>query len=45
MLESLEEKLKDLIKELQDEKDHQKQQSILKSINDIVMIKEKIKKI
>ena len=45
LLESLEEKLESLVKELQDEKDHQKQQSILKSINDIVMIKEKIKKI
>ncbi len=45
ILENLEEKLQDLFKELQAEKDYQKQQIILKSINDIVMIKEKIKKI
>jgi UPF0148 protein len=41
----LEQKLKELTKELEHEEDHQKQQQILKSINDIINIKEKIKKI
>lgn len=45
LLASLEQKLKELTKELEHEKDHQKQQQILKSINDIINIKEKIKKI
>lgn len=45
LLASLEQKLKELTGELEHEKDHQKQQEILKSINDIVDIKEKIKKI
>ncbi len=45
ILESLEQKLKDLTEELEREKDHEKQQKILQSINDIIMIKEKIKKI
>lgn len=45
VLVSLEQKLKELTVELEHEKDHQKQQQILKSINDIINIKEKIKKI
>jgi len=45
VLESLEQKLTDLTKELECEKDHEKQQKILKSINDIIMIKEKLKKL
>ncbi|MGI0026503.1 MAG: Sjogren's syndrome/scleroderma autoantigen 1 family protein [Nitrosopumilaceae archaeon] len=45
LLASLEQKLKELTGELEREKDHQKQQQILKSINDIINIKEKIKKI
>ncbi len=45
ILESLEQKIKDLTEELEREKDHEKQQKILQSINDIIMIKEKIKKI
>lgn len=45
LLAGLEQKLKELTGELEHEKDHQKQQEILKSINDIVDIKEKIKKI
>jgi UPF0148 protein len=45
LLASLEQKLQELTKELEHEKDHQKQQQILKSINDIINIKEKIKKI
>ena len=45
VLASLEQKLTILTVELEHEKDHQKQQQILKSINDIINIKEKIKKI
>jgi len=45
ILARLEQKLKELTQELEHEKDHQKQQQILKSINDIINIKEKIKKI
>ena len=44
-LDKLDQKLKDLTNELQDEKDHTKQQQILKSINDIIAIKERLKKI
>jgi UPF0148 protein len=44
-LDKLDQKLKDLTDELQQEKDHTKQQQILKSINDIVAIKERLKKI
>lgn len=44
-LEKLDQKLKDLTDELQDEKDHTKQQQILKSINDIIAIKERLEKI
>ena len=44
MFENLDQKLKDLTEELEREKDHEKQQKILKSINDIIMIKEKPKK-
>ena len=41
--EKLDQKLKDLTDELQQEKDYAKQQQILKSINDIIAIKEKLK--
>ncbi|MDE1726500.1 MAG: hypothetical protein KGH89_04475 [Thaumarchaeota archaeon] len=44
-LEKLDQKIKDLTDELQQEKDYTKQQQILKSINDIISIKEKLKKI
>ncbi len=44
-LEKLEQKLKDLTEELGRELDHEKQQKILKSINDIIEIKEKLKKL
>ena len=42
-IEKLDQKLKDLADELQKEKDHIKQQQILKSINDIIAVKEKLK--
>ncbi|MGB6462980.1 MAG: Sjogren's syndrome/scleroderma autoantigen 1 family protein [Nitrosotalea sp.] len=45
VLDKLDQKLKDLTNELQQEKDHTKQQQILKSINDIIAIKERLKKI
>lgn len=45
VLESLEQKLKDLTEELEHEKDHEKQQKILKSMDDVIMIKEKLKKL
>ncbi len=41
-VDKLEQKLKDLTDELQKEKDHTKQQQILKSINDIIAVKEKL---
>lgn len=44
-IDKLDQKLKDLTDELQEEKDHTKQQQILKSINDIIAIKERLKKI
>ena len=44
-LGKLDQKLKDLTDELQQEKDHAKQQQILRSINDIIAIKERLKKI
>ncbi len=40
----LEQKLKKISKELEQEKDHEKQQEILKSINSIVEILNKLKK-
>ena len=43
-LEVLEKKLKNLSKELEEEKDHKKQQEILKSINSLMEIIEKLKK-
>ena len=43
LLDTLEKKLEELSKELEQEKDHDKQQSILKSINSILEMKEKIK--
>lgn len=45
ILENLDQKLQDLTKELEHEKDHEKQQKILKSMDDILMIKEKLKKL
>ena len=44
-LDKLDQKLKDLTDELQQENNHTKQQQILKSINDIIAIKERLKKI
>ena len=43
LIDTLEKKLEELSKELEQEKDHDKQQSILKSINSILEMKEKIK--
>ncbi|MGI0087474.1 MAG: Sjogren's syndrome/scleroderma autoantigen 1 family protein [Nitrosotalea sp.] len=43
--DKLDQKLKDLTDELYQEKDHTKQQQILRSINDIIAIKERLKKI
>jgi UPF0148 protein len=43
LIDTLEKKLEELSKELEQEKDHNKQQSILKSINSILEMKEKIK--
>jgi UPF0148 protein len=43
LIDTLENKLEELSKELEQEKDHDKQQSILKSINSILEMKEKIK--
>ena len=40
----LEEKLKELTDELQREKNYEKQQQILRSINEILSVKEKLKK-
>ncbi len=44
-IDKLEEKLKGLIDELQREKNYEKQQQILRSINEIIAIKEKLKKL
>lgn len=44
-IDILDQKLKDLTKELLEEKDHAKQQLILKSINEIVSAKEKLKRL
>src|SRR5574337_1111899 len=41
--DKLDQKLKDLTDELHQEKDHTKQQQILKSINDILAVREKLK--
>jgi len=43
--DKLEEKLKELADELQREKNYEKQQQILRSINEIIAIKEKLKKL
>jgi len=43
-LEKFEQKLKALSEELEHEKDHQKQQQIIKSISDLMGIMEKLKK-
>ena len=43
LIDTLDKKLEELSKELEQEKDHNKQQSILKSINSILEMKEKIK--
>lgn len=42
-IDKLDEKLKELTNDLEKEKDHEKQQQILKSINEIIAIKEKLK--
>lgn len=44
-VEILDQKLLDLTNELQAEKDHEKQQQILKTINDLVATKEKLKRL
>ena len=44
-LDQLEAKLKELASELEHEKDYQKQRQILQSINDIITVKEKLKKL
>ncbi len=44
LIETLEKKLTDLSQELEQESDHQKQQSILKSINSIIEAIDKTKK-
>ena len=41
----LEQKLKDLTEDLQKEKDYEKQQQILRSISEIIVIREKLRKI
>ena len=41
----LDKKLKDLTMELEHEKDHKKQQQILQSINEIISVKAKLKKL
>ncbi len=43
--DKLDQKLKELTDELEKEKDYQKQQQILRSINEIILIKEKLRKI
>jgi UPF0148 protein len=43
LIDTLDKKLEELSKELEQEKDHNKQQSILKSINSILEMKDKIK--
>lgn len=43
-IDKLEQKLRELTDELEHEKDYRKQQQILRSINDIITIKEKLKK-
>jgi UPF0148 protein len=42
---NLDQKLKDLTEDLQREKDYEKQQQILRSINEIIVIREKLRKI
>jgi UPF0148 protein len=44
-LEKLDTKLKELTDELEHEKDYEKQQQILRSINDIITVKGKLKEI
>jgi len=44
-LDKLEQKLKELTDELSSEKDYEKQQQILRSISDIISVKEKLKKL
>lgn len=43
--DKLDQKIKELTDELEKEKDHEKQQQILRSINEIISIKEKLEKI
>jgi len=44
-LDKLEQKLKELTNELSSEKDYEKQQQILRSISEIISVKEKLKKL
>jgi len=44
-MSKLDQKLKDLTEDLQREKDYEKQQQILRSINEIIEIREKLRKI
>lgn len=44
-IDKLDEKLKQLTEELEREKDYEKQQQILRSMNDIISVKEKLKRI
>ena len=44
-ISKLDQKLKDLTEDLQREKDYEKQQQILRSINEIIVIREKLRKI
>jgi UPF0148 protein len=44
-MSKLDQKLKDLTEDLQREKDYEKQQQILRSINEIIVIREKLRKI
>ena len=45
VIDNLDQKIKDLIEELQKEKDYEKQKQILYSINEIIAVKEKLGKI
>lgn len=44
-IDSLDQKIKDLTDELGQEKDYEKQQKIIRSLNEIISIKERLKKI
>lgn len=44
-MSKLDEKLKELTEELRNEKDYEKQKQILRSINEIIAVKEKLRKL